>query len=290
MGLHDKALKYLLEARGTEPLYSAQRFCLSRVAICRLQARQLLLGEDSTPLQQTLIDCLNQNRPDLRVMYNVSQIIHFCTKLDRMLYSSAQSASPNAIAQAEDLLQEVRELISSIEAWTAALDDRVKPTPLMSDLTWQLGWMTPACYDHPMGSFQCPNMLEHHDITLAFLWSFFAAAQIILRERTTQILRLAASLSPQGAQYYLDRVPGEELVIDGLSSTIIRSVPKFMGFDVLTSTGIHPQEGHSQANSLGRFLGVFALVVVRRTGATPKKHKDCADMVLTWLHKRYNLR
>ncbi len=60
LGLHDKALKYVLEARNTEQLHSARRFCLCRVAIYRLQARQLQLGEDTSAMQRALLDSLNQ--------------------------------------------------------------------------------------------------------------------------------------------------------------------------------------------------------------------------------------
>ena len=277
----------MLEVRGVESLHSTRLFCLCRIAIYRLQARQLLLGEDSDALQQTLLDSLNRERPDLRVMYDVSQIIHLCSRSNYLINHSRQQHSEAAIAQVTELLHEVGKLTSSIEAWTSTLDDRLKPMPVMSDITTRFHRMTTSNDDNPLYAFQCPRMLKHHDITLAFLWSFYAAAQIILRERTIQILRLAASLSPEDAQQYLDRTLWEELAIDGLSSSIIRSFPDFMGFDVATSTGMHPREQPSQASSLGRFLGVFAMIVLKKTDATSKPHKQCAERVLAWLQAHY---
>lgn len=292
LGLHNKALKYLLEARGNDPLHNFRLFCLWRVSIFRLQARQLLLGEDGGEgggaFQQTLLDSLNQERPDLRVMYHVSQIIHLCSKIDQLRHNSWQEADVTALAQITNLLEEIRKLISSIESWTSTLDKDIKPTPVMSDLTSRFERMTTFNED-TVDTFQCPIMLKYHDITLAFLWSFYAAAQIILRDHTIQILRLAASLSQNNAQQYIDRTRGEELAIDGLSSSIIRSFPHFMGFEVDASTDIHPRERPSQASSLGRFLGVFAMFVVKKTEATSKAHKQHAEKVLGWLRTHYRI-
>ena len=46
------------------------------------------------------------------------------------------------LSQAKDLLQEAADLISSIETWTSHLDDKLKPVPIMTDLTSQLNRMT----------------------------------------------------------------------------------------------------------------------------------------------------
>ena len=292
LGLHDKALKYVLEVRGTDSLLSTRRFCLWRIALFRLQARQLLLGEDGGEdggaLQQTLLDSLNQERPDLRVMYHVSQIIHLCTRSNHLLKTSGQEPSATTVVQTTSLLQESAEFVSSIETWTSTIDDSLKPITVMSDVTARLCQLNMSNED-PMDTFECPHMLEHHDVTLAFLWSFYAAAQIILRDHVIQMLRLAASFSQENAQQYLDRTHGEELAIDGLSSSIVRTFPKFMGFDIPKSTGVYPRMAPSQASSLGRFLGVFAMVVVRKTEKTSKQHKQIAEKVLAWMHTHYQI-
>ncbi len=282
LGLHDQALKYMLQVRGVEQLHSSRRFCLSRVAIYRLQARQLLLGEESGTLQQTLLESLNQDRPDLRVMYDVSHIIRLCAKADHLVHHWWQEAREAAMAQVKELLREVEELVSSIDGWTSSLDNSFKPLSLEADMVVSL---PKEDQDSPRERLPCTHFLKHHDISTAFLWTFYAAAQIVLRDNALQVLRLAATLSQGEAQRYLDQTHWQELAIHGLASSIIRSCPKFMGFDVAQSADSLPQDSPSQASSLGRFLGVFSMIVVRKTEATSKSHKDVAEKVLAWMHR-----
>ena len=285
LGLHDQALKYMLEVRGDDQLYSSRRFCLARIAIYRLQARCLLLGEEGGALQQTLLDALNQNRPDLRIMYNVSQIQRLCAKADWLVHHWEQEPREQAAEQVGALLQEIEEMTSSIESWTSTVDARLRPLPESPDEVDRFQHITLSHQDHPLKYFSCPRMLKHHDTSVAFLWSFYAAAQVILRDSTVQVLRLAAILLPDNAQQYLDRMHWEKMAIEMLSSAIVQSFPKLMGFDEARWDDDAPSDLPSQASSLGRFLGVFSLVVVRRTEATSQAHKECAGRVLAWLHK-----
>ena len=290
LGLHDKALQYVLQTRGIDQLYSTRRFCLFQAAMYRLYARQLLLGEDSGMWQQTLLVSLNQERPELRVMHDVSQIIDLRTRADGLTRHPPQNVGAQVIMhQVSDLLQEGRSLISSIEEWTFTLDDRLKPKSIVSDRLILLDQEPASIGQYAMGihGFPCPRMLRHHDVTLAFLWSFYAAAQIILRAHIVQLLQLAASLSHNDAQQYIDRTQGERLAIDGLSASIIRSIPQLMGLDVDPSPHIPPRAGHLPASSLGHFLGVFAMIVVKQTEGTSEIHKQSAESMLAWIHKHY---
>lgn len=292
LGLHDAALKHLLQARGVEQLHSARRFGLCQIALYRLQARQLLLGEDITVWQQTLLDSLNLERPDLQIMYHVSRVIRLCHRSDQLIWHIREEEdSTREMPEILRLLQDIEELTTSIETWTSSLDYRIKPMRLTPelDLSLRLGRITTANEEPLIDAFDCPNLLLHHDIAIGDILSFYAAAQMILRDNTVQVLRHAASGSMDTAQQFLDRIPGEELAIDGLSSSIIRSFPALMGFDVSTSTGQKPRKGHSQAESLGRFLGVFAMLVVKKNEATSATHKHCAESVLSWMHSHYQI-
>lgn len=286
LGLHDKALNYVLEVRGMDQLYSHRSFCLARVAIFRLQARHLWLGEDSGELQQTILDSINQDRPDLRVIYHVSQMIHLCARSKRLVEETAETTVDDLSPHIAQLLQKVEDLIASIDTWTSSLDINLKPSPVVKDLMSHFDRMTTSDDEHPMETFECPGMLKHQDITFAFLWSFYAAAQIVLREHTIRVLNLAAKTSESISHTYRDRIEVEKLAIDGLSSSIIRSVPNFIGFTVISAKTWQPRREPSNASSLGRFLGVFPMLVVKRSEATSIDHKRCAEKVLSWTHAR----
>nr|POE77949.1 hypothetical protein CFP56_09590 [Quercus suber] len=283
LGLHGKAVDYVLAARGTHQLYSPRSFSLARAALFRLQARQLLLGEDCTEIQRMLINSLNLDVADLRMLDHISQITHLCAKLKHLESGWFETSRGDVIENAARLLEDFDGLAVSIDEWTSAVDAELKPTILSSQVATWIQHVSTSNEENPMRAFQCPRMEWHRDTVVTFLWSFYAAAQLVLRDRVLRILNLTLQVSPTTTPLQQGRMEAETIKIDMLSASIIRLFPALMGFNSASSTGLSPQRKPSQINSLGRFLGIFAMLVIKHVPTTPESHKLCVERVLKWM-------
>lgn len=162
LGLHNDAMHFILQARGSEQLHSRVRSCLYRVMSYRLQARQLLLGEDLTAAQQALLGQVNQQRPEFRVLCDVSKIVHCCAKAKELAEGVGSDSTVEQIMEMNAVLQAMLNLISEIDAFTSSISTHWKPASMeyepgsgMEDI------------NHPMHHFTCPTTLSYSDLALA---------------------------------------------------------------------------------------------------------------------------
>lgn len=81
MGSHSAAVLHSLRVRADEQLCGTMRPGFRNSAHLRLQARQLALGEDSTPTQDAWHACLSSGDPGLAASAKIHDMTRFCTSV-----------------------------------------------------------------------------------------------------------------------------------------------------------------------------------------------------------------
>src|ERR1700761_8111157 len=139
-----------------------------------------------------MLSKLNLERPELHISADVLHITRLCAAAKSLLANNADEAGQ--MDQAEELLQNIQELLATIDSWTSAMTGIWKPTSY--DASTFVGSMDQTDYppDHPFRHFQCPRVLRYIDISLACIWNFYCACQIVLREAYIQVAMHKAML------------------------------------------------------------------------------------------------
>lgn len=232
LGTHSDAIQYVIYARGMDQLYHHPRFCLWRVANWQLQARQVLRGEEPSAIQQQLASKLNIDRPELHISADVLQISTLCAAAKRLLSDSANGMARQTAENldcAAYILQSMSSLLGSIDAWTSVVTGPWKPNAFNTRENSEL-----AEERHFASSlhYYCPLTFIYSDSSLACIWNFHFACQIVLREWAIRLTLFSSQLLDQeeATQVELDRINEQKEAIARLSGSVIRSVPPLMGF------------------------------------------------------------
>lgn len=287
LGPHIAAIRYILSIRGNEQLYDRSRFSLFRAANCRLQSRQMMRGEDPEPIQEELLRKLDAQRPDVHVALDIMNMSQLCAEVRRLLPDSILDPAKLQTERAQEvarLIVRIEELLNDATAWTFKTTSIWQPKVVESRST------TTSCeatylQDSPMAYFGCPSLFTYSHIWFAYIWNFHAASQIVLREHLVRLLLYLDQL--QSREVDQARIAQEQIAIEKLSSTIIRSFPPLMG---LTDEDGKRTMSAPQGLMAGRFLAQFAMDVVARSEYTPAEHKKTALKVEEWLRESHALK
>lgn len=232
LGSHNDAIQYVMHSRGLDQLYHHPQFCLWRVANWQLQARQVLSGEEPTDLQKELVSKLNLNRPELHISADVLQISALCAASKQLftdIVNSINPASVENIDRATYMLQSMTELFDGIDAWTSLARGPWRPVGLNTDQEIRSSEGSDLSSDL---YYQCPLTFSYSDASMACIWNFHSACQIVLREWFIRLAPVSSrSTDRQGTSSgAIDDINHQKEAIERLSGSIIRSVPLLMGF------------------------------------------------------------
>ena len=267
-------------------LYNRAHFSLWSAANHRLQARQILLQEEPSPVQYHLISKLDLDRPEIRICSDVLQMTTLVAAAQKLMphQGSTTRVPTEPVKDVTDHLRAMQELIDSMDLWTSEVDSTWKPTSVDVQSIER-----PMVVDHPLAYFFCSNFFTYSDIWVAFIWNFHAACQIILREAFIELARYY--LRAPGPGIHCDNaqsiVNKQQTTIAGLATDIIKSIPSLMSFatDGSLATATAPLQGIT----VGRCLALFALQVVQKARFTSLEHKRTASKAIEWVQSQYTL-
>ena len=289
LGPHINAIRFILNSRGDSQLYDRSRFALFRAANCRLQARQLLRGEDPEPLQEELLSKLNVTHPDIHIAVDIMRMSHLCAEARKLLQWGNDRAAGTLTAAASTatrLLKSMRDLIAAVSCWTSSMTGVWQPKVIDAHSITRPE-EAPYSSDHPLANFECPSLFSYSDIWFAYIWNFHAASQIVLREALIQIVHYRARLQHEYDSQHPNGIIDEQRgAIENLSASIIKSFPPLMGF---TDVSGKLPPSIPQGLMAGRSLALFAMDVVRKAEFTPPEHKNTAFKVANWIHASHAL-
>ena len=267
-------------------LYNRAHFSLWSAANHRLQARQILLQEEPSPVQSRLISKLDLNRPEIRICSDVLQMTTLvaAAKQLKSQQGSAGHLPIQPVAVVTDHLRAMQELINNMDIWVAEVDSTLKPTSVDVQSIAR-----PMASDHPLAYFFCKDFFTYSDIWMAFIWNFHAACQIILREAFIELARyhLQAPDPVMDCHDLQSSAKQQQTATTGLATNIIKSFPSLMSFatDGSWAGAIAPVQGIT----VGRCLALFALQVVQKARFTSLEHKRTASKAIEWVQAQYTL-
>ncbi|KAF2102463.1 hypothetical protein NA57DRAFT_63397 [Rhizodiscina lignyota] len=291
VGPHSEAIKHILHSRGDGQLYDSAQFSLWRLAHHRLLSRQVLLREQPDPEQIAWVSKLNVDRPDLHICADVlhMNILSAAAKKLTQTIDDTEPIRGGKLEQAKQMTQEMLNLIETIESWTLEMTGVWKPKieDTQSIAKPQDVGESP---NFPIPHFPCPRFLRYQDIWLAYMWNFYAASQIVLRESLTDVVTYAATLLNQEEpdENGMSVIQKQRGRVDMLSAAIIRSFPMLLGF-----THRHERPGGprvlQQGKMAGRLFSLFSMWVVQKAQFTSSQHKQTASEVISWINFRHGL-
>ncbi len=138
----------------------------------------------------------------------------------------------------------------------------------------------------PFTRFSSMSILVYEDLWMAFLWTFNAAAQIMLREALIFMIQYIVAHEQNDVEDSSneDRIDWEKAAIEALSSSILRSLPPLLGFNDDLASPEEVQGYTQQGHAVGRCLVLFALDVITRVEHTGQHQKSVAREVLAWVY------
>lgn len=120
---------HLLRTRGSQSLYTRRVFGLWRLARNRLQARQLLHGDEPLEKSSAWLGTVNQSRPDLHLIVIMDRVIVETSSANKL----AGKDPPPAI-ELNHSLANLERLHENCLDWENALDRLWRPTLKKSSL------------------------------------------------------------------------------------------------------------------------------------------------------------
>ncbi len=119
----------------------------------------------------------------------------------------------------------------------------------------------------------------------AYIWNFYAASQIVLRESLVDMIEYAAVLQERSelGEQGMQIIQKQREWVDVLSGVIIASVPQLLGFTYQDDQGRRPQQAQ-QGRMAGRLFALFSMWVVQRAKFTSPQHKQTAAEVVSWIN------
>ncbi|KAI1627483.1 hypothetical protein EDD37DRAFT_263033 [Exophiala viscosa] len=284
LGPHSQGLKHILHARGDAQLFRRSSFSLWLLALHRLVARQILLYEEPDDQQTAWIDKLDLDWVPLRIFSDIYKMNVLSSEANKLRQGENSRPIPReSIEQARQLADSTLLLLRSVETWPMMTIDHWKAETVDPNTISE----TDSLPNLPMPQFTCPRVLSYHDIWSAYMWSFHAASQIILRESLIDTFELIGlSQLEAGDPEDTDQIQHQTEVIHRLSAVLIRSFPQLLGF-------VHKDtsEGHFrlQGGTAGRALVLFPMRVLQMSSFSPPEHKQTALAVIEWVNSTYRL-
>ena len=283
LGPHRDAIRHIMHARGFEQLLGRSSFALWRVALSRLQFRQVLLREAPDTEQIAWVDKLNTDHPDVRITADVLHMSILSAKARSLIQTTDPgSTSSQKVEEAESLQREYQNLITAMNAWTLETTETWKPKESSPQLIEHARDM-----NHPpsirVPYFPFPRMLSYHDIWIAYMWNCHAACQLFFREALVNLINYKATLQGEALdQDEEGRIQAQRDAINELSGTIIRSFPPLLGYEA----GV---QSFAQGKMVGRFFSLFSMWIVQRAQFTSPQHKQTAFEVTNWINSQHRL-
>lgn len=257
---------------------------------CRLQARQIMLGEDPEAVQIEMSARLNSNDPGIHVATDIIQIAKLQATAKELSQSSemnsATAHSTNTIEQAQQLVIEMASLGDAITLWTETVDGLWKPkvihSPVFVDRLRRLHSL-----EHPLHHYPFLEILTYSEIWFAYLWNLHSACQIVLHEWLVQLLRFSVKIANRElSEDEVERIEQEQNKINTLAKSIIQSSPSLLGLtDELGSDLTIPLHGVMA----GRFLAFFAIDVVQKSKFASAQLKYVATKMAQWISSSHAL-
>ncbi|KAF2106441.1 hypothetical protein BDV96DRAFT_617327 [Lophiotrema nucula] len=292
LGPHRDAIKHILRNRGDGQLYTPTRFSLWRLIHYRLQFWQMLSRDEPIMEQQAWLSKLNLERPELRICAEVLKmhVLNAAAKQLAQTSDRIEAIRANQLDRVQQLIQDIQNHLVVTESWTSEMaavwkvhiDDRRSIGQFQTD---DIGTII------PMPNFPYPTFLSYDDLWLAYIWNFYSANLMILRESLVDMLSLANRMQGQGSPN-IDQTEGlrqQRDWIEQLSASILGSFPMLLGFtDGKTQPGWSrlPQQG----KMAGRLFALFAMWAIQKAKFTSTQHKQTASEVIDWINSRHGLR
>ncbi|KAB5533618.1 hypothetical protein GE09DRAFT_972809 [Coniochaeta sp. 2T2.1] len=289
---HTEAIRHVLHKRTTGEHNTSTRFSLWRVTHYRLIAWQTQHREHPYAQQLEWLRTLKMDRADFWICVHVLHM-NSLSALSKTLTSSStggdQKARLDKLAWARQLASEMQELTVSVEsyasgmarAWNASEED--------------LGGCSPTEEANgsptlPMPQFPYPRLLKYDDIWLAYIWNFFAASQLVLRESLVEVMEYIDILEDESTanDSRFEVTQKQREWIDVLSAAILKSLPQLLGI-VSKHKSIESAEDSEQGKMAGRLFALFSMWVIQGSKYAALKHKNTASEVIDWINNRHEL-
>ena len=286
LGPHKSAIRHLLDARGEEQIFNQLRFALWRVALHRLQIRQMLLREAPECHELKLLSKLNADLPDVHISLDAQRVIDFSIAAREITESEGYTDTTHqeGFERAQQLLHGMTDLIKSMKkfAWdlTASWEQRpVRPAPnedfqRVEDLS-QLSNPDPTR----------PRDVEYHDTSLSVMLSFHAASQIILRECCIEMIHFCARFQDPEMKD-LERIQEERNALIQLSRAILRC------YSILWDSRDEPQPKANILHSgtmIGRSYSLFTMSVIQKASFVSSECRSRASETIAMIHANHGL-
>ncbi|KAH8899986.1 hypothetical protein GQ53DRAFT_676167 [Thozetella sp. PMI_491] len=291
VGAHSQAIRHVLRSRDETHFYSPSRFSLWCVAHYRLQSWQTLLRERPDAQQIAWVSKLNLERPDLRICGYVlhMNILSALAKILTQTAESDESMRIQKINEANRLAQEIQDLAATVESWTSEMT-RIWNTKFEDPQSIARPQDVDESPNFPIPRFPYPHLISYDDLWLAYIWNFYAASQIVLRESLVDVINYIATIQGQGEPDE-DGKPITQKQrdwVDVLSNAIIGSFPMLLGFTVRHEQIERPQLPR-QGRMAGRLFALFSMWAIQRANFTSAQHKQTAAEVVDWINSRHGL-
>ena len=286
LGPHKSAIRHLLDARGEEQIFSQLRFALWRVALHRLQIRQMLLREAPERHELTLLSRLNADLPDVHISLDAQRVIDF-SHAAREITEGKESPDVSrgeALGRAQQLLHAMTDLIKSMGkfVWDLTASWEQKSVRLASnDDVQSLEDLSQLSSPDPTQ----PRDVEYRDTSLSVMLSFHAASQIILRECCIELIHFCARFQ-EPEMKDLERIQDEQNAITRLSRAIFRS------YSMLWDSKDEPQPKANLLHSgrmIGRSYSLFTMSVIQKASFVSSECRNRASETIAMIHANHEL-
>ncbi|KXL43189.1 hypothetical protein M433DRAFT_162814 [Acidomyces richmondensis BFW] len=281
LGPHSDAVSHILHLRGDAQFFDRSKYALWRMAYDRLQAKQILLREGPSSTQIEWFTKLDTSTPNFRICADKLRMNILCAEAKKLLERNQHPKM--ALTRAQQLIQDIQALLSSIDGWKIEMPTALKPQH--ASLDQMEPRMSQSCSISSF-LFTCSKALAYRDISIANIWNFYTAGQIVLRESLIEVLEYAAALQQEdNIAETRSKIEIEQIAIQALAGNIIESSPQLLGF-IPAKGGNYPLQ---QGIMAGRFLILFSMWVIQRAKHTSRAHKRISTEIVDWIKHTHAL-
>jgi hypothetical protein len=289
VGAHSEAIRHVLRTRGETQLYAPSRFSLWQLTHYRLQAWQTMNREHPETQQLEWLEKLNMERPDLFICTHVLRMNVLCAVSRTLMQSATDDAATTSMRlekldRARQLVREMQEMTVTVENWASEMS-RVWVNACEEDATAIVA-QGPS---FPTPYFPYSRLITYDDIWLAYIWNFYAASQVVLRESLIEMIEYTVALQGDGATLTAEdelAIQQQRDWVEVLSSTILKSFPQLLGFIYQSAAPGRPGVVH-QGRMAGRLFALFSMWVVQKARFTSVQAKQTASTVVSWIYSRH---
>lgn len=285
LGPHSKAVEHLLIARGKYQLASRRGFAVWRVALHRLQVRQMILGLDPLPAQEECIAILHSSDPAIRTASDNQHVVELCSQSRKLLRLSSEETHlhrENFMA----LLRTITSQLISMEEWR-------KTTPE----AWQPEFVEPGTKIHRewprdtrLPSFATSNMRLFYDPWIAYKTGFHHIGCLILR---THLYDLTKKVGIVASDAY-EPISAAELnaqreAIDRETSALCEIAAPLVHLQESGDEKGYPWRYNAYSKKTSQFFALAACWTLRRCDYASVEQKEFAEAALSIIHNSNSL-